>query len=286
MQVRNLYEGREFLKYNGCMLFDGREFAKKKKVELANKLAQLERKLSIKSILVGDDPASVLYTKLKKVVAEEVGVEYKVLNFHASVSVQELTREIETTSEDGVMIQLPLPGALENEVGRVIRAIPLIKDVDGLRWEESGVKPATVRAVISIMDEIAKSERDLWEREMCVVGASGSVGRPLVHFINERGSAVNAVGRDTKESAKIVKESGVVISAVGSPGLIEEENVGNNVITIDVGIEMVDGRAVGDMEKSVYNRAVVAVPVPGGVGPVTIVSLMENLYELYTGPGD
>lgn len=262
------------------MLFDGREFARRKKLALKSKLAKLDLSLSLRSVLVGDDSASVLYTKMKKKAAEEVGVRFVVERFSSSASEADIIRSIVDSKEDGIMVQLPLPQSLRMSTNNILDTIPNDKDVDGLKWEESGVMPATVSAVISIMDEIAIKVSDMWDRRVCVVGATGSVGRPLVHFLKLRGAEVVEVNSKTPDITSNVAGAGVVISAVGSPGVIKQKYMVEDVVAIDVGIEMVDGRAVGDMERDVYNDSLVAVPVPGGVGPATVVSLLENLYEL------
>jgi len=186
-------------------------------------------------------------------------------------TIEEQGRKNETT---GIMIQLPIPGLTDTEVREVLASIPLGKDVDGLRTDESGMMPATVRAIISIMENVADDR--LWQRKMVVVGGTGAVGKPLIMWLNKKyGVAATAVNSQTKDLAGELSQADVVISCVGKPGLITGEMVRSGIVAIDV------GAPYGDMTKEVYAKARVAVPVPNGVGPVTIACLMENLKEIY-----
>lgn len=259
------------------MIFDGRAFAKQIEERIATRLRQDfggRGKPKIVSILVGDDPASELYTRLKKQAAERVGIEFEV----QKLEFEGLANKVAEISNacDGIMIQLPIPGVGGEELKGIIAEIPLAKDVDGLKWEESGVMPATVRAVLSLVEAIAGDKTTF-----SVLGARGAVGRPLVHFLRERGLMVSEIEWDTKDPAKLILESEVVISCVGKASLVTPDMIRDTTIVIDVGMSEVEGKVVGDMTQEVYQKASVAVPVPGGVGPVTIASLMANTAELY-----
>jgi methylenetetrahydrofolate dehydrogenase (NADP+)/methenyltetrahydrofolate cyclohydrolase len=238
-----------------------------------NKVADLVRKPRIVSILVGDNPASALYTRLKKQAAERVGIEFDVQHLDKDQLVDQV-RQI-SENYDGIMIQLPIAGLQGQALKDVLSAIPLEKDVDGLRWEESGMIPATVRAVLSLVDEIAKDKTIF-----AVLGSRGAVGRPLVHFLNERGLVVSEIEVDTKNPEQLIHRAEVVISCVGKAELVTAEMVSDGLIAIDVGMSELEGKVVGDMTQEVYQKASVAVPVPGGVGPVTVASLMQNALSL------
>ena len=245
-------------------------------VKVKAKVLAMQQKPRIVSVLVGNDPASVLYTKLKKSAAQRCGIDFEVVRLNT------LTNEIAKIGarEDvsGVMVQLPIPGLPRGRTPRILEAIPLDKDVDGLRWEESKIMPATVRAVFAILDKIAESQiinsQILKLRKYIVVGARGVVGRPLVYFLRERGAEVTEVEWDTPRPFDLVAQGEVVISCVGKVGVVTGEMVREGVIAIDV------GSPTGDMKKEVYDKASVAVAVPGGVGPVTIASLMANAVDL------
>lgn len=267
------------------MIFNGKAFAREIEANLRQRLRRGVRVPKIVSILVGDhpssttsewhgDPASLLYTRLKKEAAERVGIQFEVVKIDSGIKIQELGEKITEIGSrrdvDGVMVQLPLPELLRGSTSKLLEAIPLAKDVDGLRWEESGVNPATVRAILSIVDEIA-----VGKTKFVVLGAKGAVGRPLKHFLRERGVEVSEVEWDTPNSAELIKQGEVVISCVGKAGLVMGEMVKGGVIAIDV------GSPKGDMTPDVYQKASVAVPVPGGVGPVTIACLLLNTVEIY-----
>lgn len=306
------------------MIFDGRAFAKEIEARVKAEVGKRASKPRIVSILTGDDPASMLYTKLKKEAAKRVGIQFDIYNLN-NLSINQLNNGIKLIGEKpevtGVMVQMPLlrPSFAKATAGRqgsggqvralsredtlqVISAIPLRKDVDGLRWQESGVMPATVRAILSILENIAnnqfpitnnqtnsnnlktkfKTRAEFWQQKFVVIGSHGSVGKPLVHYLREKGvGKLTEVNSDTKNVSEILLSRGeVIISCVGKAGLIAEEMVSKEAITVDVGISRVEGRVVGDMTQGVYEKAAVAVPVPGGVGPVTVASLMENAVEL------
>lgn len=265
------------------MIFDGKEFAKKIEEEVATRLRQDfggRRKPWIVSILVGEDPASQLYTRLKRQAAERVGIQFEVIKLDKDSRLEEIDSRIRKigASEDvtGVIVQLPIAGLQGLALKEALSAIPLEKDVDGLRWEESKILPATVRAVLSLVDEIARGKT-----KFVVLGAKGAVGRPLVHFLRERGFEVAEIEWDTPEPTRTVLEGEVVISCVGKAGLVTAEMIADHAIVIDVGMSEIEGKVVGDMTQEVYQKASIAVPVPGGVGPVTISSLMANAIDLY-----
>ena len=196
----------------------------------------------------------------------------------------------------GVMVQLPIPGphgeaSLQGQALQdLLTAIPLSKDIDGLRWEQSHIMPATVRAILEIMGKITENSKfKIQNSKLVVVGARGAVGRPLVHYLKARGiQDVLEVEWDTPEPTRTVLEGDVVISCVGKPGLVTGEMVKPGMIAVDVGISqipiqnsefLVNGqksKVVGDMTQDVYEKASVAVAVPGGVGPVTIACLLKN----------
>lgn len=259
------------------MIFDGKAFARQLEEEVTTRLRQDfggRRKPRIVSILVGDDPASALYTRLKKQAAERVGIEFEVVHTTKDKMMQTISNS--SDQSDGVMIQLPIPSLQGQALKEVLSAIPLEKDVDGLRWEESGIMPATVRGILSLVDEIAKDKVIF-----AVLGSRGAVGKPLVHFLKERGLEVAEIEFDTQNPEALISGAEVVISCVGKAGLVTGEMISDGMIVIDVGMSEVDGRVVGDMTQEVYQKASVAVPVPGGVGPVTIASLIANAVELY-----
>lgn len=255
------------------MIFDGKAFASEIEAQVHRKGRNLVKKPKIVSVMVGSDPASVLYTKLKKAAAERVGVQFEIVKLDARLQTPDVRKTIEKLGNDenvtGVMIQLPVPNLQGQTLQDVLTGIPLAKDVDGLRWEESGIVPATVRAILMIIDKIAKGKT-----KFVVVGARGMVGRPLVYFLKKRNVEVVEVEWDTPEPTRMILVGDIVISCTGKPGVVTGEMVKPGAIVIDVGSPR------GDMTQEVYDKASVAVAVPGGVGPVTIACLLQNAVEL------
>lgn len=259
------------------MIFDGKTFAREIESQVCSKGRILVKPPKIVSILVGTNPASEIYTRLKKSAAERCGIEFLIERLDVRGQMPELKKYIEKVGVrkdvTGVMVQLPIPGLQGQALQDVLAAIPLTKDVDGLRWEESGVMPATARAILSILDKIQQSTTyDLQSMTYVVVGANGVVGRSLVHYLRERGVKVVSVGRN--DPTRSVLAGDVVISCVGEEGIVTENMVKPGAIVVDVGAPK------GDMTSEVYQKASVAVAVPGGVGPVTIACLMENAVSM------
>jgi len=261
------------------MRFDGKAFAGEIEKKVAYKVRNLAKKPRIVSVLVGDEPASELYTKLKKEMAERVGIDFEIERVRGGslAELEEKVRELGGDKRvDGLMIQMPIPRLTRKEQEQVVKAIPVEKDIDGLRWEESGVMPATVRAILSILGEVGGEN---WQnRRIVILGTHGSVGRPLVKaLVKSKVGKIVEINSETTNVVEKVHGGEIVISCVGRAGLIQEDMISNSSIVIDVGISNVNGKVVGDMTQGVYDKARVAVGVPGGVGPVTIASLMENV---------
>lgn len=261
------------------MIIDGSKVAGELERELRDKVANLALQPKIVSILVGEDPASLLYSNLKAKAATRVGIKFEIVKipFADKAELTNLIREVSGKSEvAGVMLQLPIPNISGNELTQVISSIPLDKDVDGMRWMESGVMPATVRAVTTLLARIERETHgSLANKSIVVVGARGAVGRPLTFYLRKLGyRQVAEVEWDTPKQREIIQSGEVVISCTGKTGLITQDMVQPGSIVIDVGAPR------GDMTKEVYENAGVAVPVPNGVGPVTIAMLMTNAVEL------
>lgn len=260
------------------MKFDGKEFGKKIEDQVAARSLTLDSKPKIVSILVGSDPASVLYTDLKKKAAERVGIEFDVVKLNPKLQItnyKNLIAEIGRREDvTGVMIQLPVPNLQGLALKEVISAIPYDKDVDGLLYPESGVVPPVVSAILRVMDNIIENQKlEIRNQKIIVVGAAGFVGSGVMEQLSQRG--VTALGVERGDDMGLIKTGDIVISAVGEEGVIKPEMVKGGAVVIDVGAPK------GDMTKEVYQKASVSVEVPGGVGPVTIVCLMEQAVKLY-----
>lgn len=275
-------------------IIDGRKLALKRQEKLIQEVKKLKKTPKIVSILVGDDAPSVLYTNIKQKKAEELGINFQPLYFSLPPLrcphelFKEVVNKIQELNNDssvhGIMVQLPLPeeflqGRSEKKLLNLI--IPE-KDVDGLNYahrahQTRSYMPAAVKAVISIL----KDENIFVEgRKVVVVGSSDLVGKPVAEEMEKLGAKVIICDKQTADLCHETLKVDILISATGVPGLIKGDMVKKGVVVIDVGAEKVDGKVVGDVDfESVYPKASKITPVPGGVGPMTVISLMENVVE-------
>lgn len=255
------------------IIFDGKAFAEKKILELDKEVARLRNlgiHLKLASILIGEDPASQLYVALKKKKAESIGAEMDIYLLPENEPVENILKLINSLNQDksvhGIMIQLPLPNAIINSKLKIINSIALRKDVDGLREDSPFVHP-TAMAVLQVIEEarlrLASARQ---AKTICVIGKTGMVGSALLREI-----------KNTKY--KLVEKSEVadiLVSATGSPNIIKKGMVKKGAIVIDV------GSPKGDVDSGVSKVAGFMTPVPGGIGPITIASLLENLVKAST----
>jgi len=260
-------------------IFDGRRFAAEKEISLQNRVLGLKARgvyPKLASIIVGEDPASVLYVNLKKKAAERIGAELDIYKIPANVKLDDLILLIDTLNTDetvqGVMVQLPLPESLSSHKSQITNSIAPAKDVDGLRSDSIFLHP-TSKAVMDIL-RLALKEQPL-KGDPCkvvVVGATGMVGTPLVKELKSEGYEVIECNTNTTDLRGQSSQADIVISCAGVPNLIMDDMVKPGAIVIDVGSPR------GDVDfELVSKKASFITPVPGGVGPVTISSLLENL---------
>jgi len=279
-----------------AIIFDGKKLAG----ELAEKLDRDVTEFKVKtgitpklvSILVGDDPASVLYTKIKQKKAKSVGIDFIKKEFPENVEPEELISVIEQLNKDnsvhGIMIQLPLPrqSVIRNSQSVIVDTINPQKDVDCLtsvnlelvKQGKPRFLPATVQAIFKIINQIPRGAGTnsplRCERSYCVVGSSGMVGKPLADYLENQGYQVNLCDEFTPDISVFTKQADILISATGIPNLIKKEMVKAGVVVIDV------GSPVGDVDfENVSQVASFITPVPGGVGPLTVISLLENTLQ-------
>lgn len=266
-------------------IFDGRKFAKVRETLLLNKVRELRKRgitPKLAAILVGDDPASKIYVSLKKKAAERVGITLQLIKLKRA-DAQQIIHLIKELNQDtivhGIMVQLPLPGRLndQNPKDLILNTIKPEKDVDGLGGSTHYL-PAAVKAVFYALGEAQRLGyvlKDLEHVKVCVIGATGMVGKGVVGVMRDMGVRVLAVDVKTKRLNKKTRQADVVISATGVPGIIKGDMVKGGVVVIDVGSPKGDA----DFE-SVSKVASFITPVPSGIGPVTVISLLENVVSI------
>lgn len=239
-------------------------------------------------ILVGDSAASTIYVNNKRRSCEQAGMRSLAYNLPTSTSELELLQLIGTlnadTGVDGILVQLPLPPQIDSE--RIIEHIDPAKDVDGFHPYNVGrlalrlptLRPCTPRGIISMLESL---NLELKGMNAVVVGASNIVGRPMALELLLAGCTVTVCHRFTRDLPGIVAGADIVVAAAGKPGLVKGAWIRPGAIVIDVGINRLDdGRICGDVEfAAAQERAAWITPVPGGVGPMTVATLMENTLE-------
>ena len=250
-------------------------------------IKKLDPKLVV--VQVGEDPASSSYIKQKMKSCEAVGMRHEHLHLDAAISKEKLFEEIDQLNNDsdvtGFIVQLPLPSHLQEFVPDVIKAIDPKKDVDGfgaynlgkmfLSTEFEHLPPATPSGIIELLNFY---KIDPAGKHVVVVGRSNIVGKPIAVMLLNRDATVTITHSKTKDLVSLTKQADILIAAVGKPHLITADMVKPGVVIIDVGMNRTeDGKLVGDCDFDSLEKIASAItPVPGGVGPLTVASLMRN----------
>ena len=276
-------------------IIDGKALAKKINSQTKELVAQLKEKQNIipgiAVVIAGDDVASLIYTRNKHNKAIKLGINSVLKKFPADVSQAELLAEIENLNHDdtidAILVQQPLPPQLDPEV--ITNAILPTKDVDGLNplnlgklfANQHGNYPVACTPR-GIMRMLAEYNIDLQGKNAVIVGRSILVGKPLLALLNNANATVTMAGRSTGDLSALTKTADILIVATGVPNLIKATDVKPGAVVIDVGINRLsNGKLTGDVDfEAVKTKAQAITPVPGGVGPMTIATLMEQTVDL------
>jgi methylenetetrahydrofolate dehydrogenase (NADP+)/methenyltetrahydrofolate cyclohydrolase len=270
-------------------LIDGKSLANKIHTQVANEVEKLKQEQNIVPglavILVGDDPASHAYVKMKAKACEKVGFYSITHNMPDTISQDEIIATIEMMNNnpriDGILVQLPLPKHIDTN--KILEVIDPKKDVDGfhpynvgrLATNLDGFVPCTPLGVMKMFEEY---DIDLEGKDVCEVGASNIVGKPMAALLLNANATVTITHIYTKDLKAHTSKADIVIVGVGVPALIKEDMVKDGAIVIDIGINRLeDGSLVGDVDfANVSEKCSHITPVPGGVGPMTIAMLLAN----------
>ena len=258
------------------ILLEGKKLADKLTRELTGKFIGVG---VLAGVLVGENPASILYLKKKKELAETLGVKFVLHKLPSKATLKQVVGLIEKLNCDkkvvGIIIQLPLPKHLDTDT--IVNAVEPKKDVDGLTDANilSGeVLPATATGILKLLAEYKIS---LVNKKIVLVGWTRLLNLPLSLYFARKGNQVVVIQEGTKNFGEI-KTADIIITAVGKANLIKGKDIKAGVIVVDAGITNIRGRLAGDCEfGSVSKKASFLTPVPGGVGPMTVVSLLINL---------
>ena len=261
---------------------DGAALAARLREELKGDVAELGL-VGLATVLVGDDPASEIYIRLKHKAAQEVGIDpidHRLPSTTAEDELVELVEELNENDEvDGILVQTPLPEQIDE--ARVMRAIDPMKDVDGLHPFSAGqlylgrqtLVPATP---LGVMHLLAEYRIPIAGQRAVVVGRSTLVGKPVALLLLQANATVTICHSRTEDLARQTLDADILVAAVGLPGVITADMVKQGATVVDVGITRTDAGVRGDVEAGVAEVAGFLTPVPGGVGPMTIAALLGN----------
>ncbi|KIC87445.1 bifunctional methylenetetrahydrofolate dehydrogenase/methenyltetrahydrofolate cyclohydrolase FolD [Pantoea agglomerans] len=273
-------------------IIDGKTIAQQVRVEVAEKVKQRlaagKRAPGLAVVLVGENPASQIYVASKRRACEEVGFHSRSYDLPATTREAELLELIDALNQDdeidGILVQLPLPAGIDNV--KVLERITPDKDVDGFHPYNVGrlcqraptLRPCTPRGIVTLLERYSI---DTYGLNAVVVGASNIVGRPMSMELLLAGCTTTVTHRFTKDLRHHVEHADLLVVAVGKPGFIPGDWIKPGAIVIDVGINRLEsGKVVGDVDfDSASERASYITPVPGGVGPMTVATLIQNTLQ-------
>ena len=274
-----------------AVIIDGKELAKKIRANLKIECEELKKKninSKLAVIMVGEDPASKVYVRNKSRACEDVGIKYEEYLLDVNTTQKELVELIEKLNNDktinGILLQSPIPSNLD--VNEAFRTISPQKDVDGFNPINVGKLVLNQDTFVSctpygIMKMFEEYDIDLTGKNVVILGRSNIVGKPLIHCCLNKNATVTSCHSKTQNIAQKAKEADVLISAIGKANFVTADMVKDGAVVIDVGINRLDnGKITGDVDfESVKEKASYITPVPGGVGPMTIAMLMNNVIK-------
>ena len=273
---------------------DGKAFSQTVLEKIREEHSQLKEKYGkpagLAVVIVGNNPASQVYVKNKIKACENVGFYSENIELDENISEKELLQEIDRLNKNdrinGILVQLPLPAHI-NEL-KIIDSISPEKDVDGFHvsnigkmviGDETGFLSCTPYGIMQLLEEY---KIEIAGKDAVIIGRSNIVGKPMALMLIQKGATVQVCNSNTKDLRKKLNEADIIIVAAGVPKLLKKEDVKEGAVVIDVGINRVDGKICGDVDyEEVAEKTSYITPVPGGVGPMTIASLIKNTFKSY-----
>ena len=271
------------------MILDGKLTAATVRKQVAENVKRLNDTVTAALIMVGDNQASQVYVRNKQKACDEVGINVESYLLEENTSQKELLNIIDKCNKDpkinGILVQLPLPSNIEEKT--VINAISPEKDIDGLNMVnqgklmvgEEGLVPATPKGVITLLKS---NNIEIAGKNVVIVGRSKLVGKPLAMLMLKENATVTVAHSKTVNLKEVTKRADILVAAVGKAKFITADMVKRDAVVVDVGINRFDGKLCGDVDyQEVSEVAKFITPVPGGVGPMTIAELLENILKCY-----
>lgn len=276
-------------------IISGKELSKKVRAEVKEEVEVLKATYGavphLVVILVGEDPASQSYVRAKERACTRAGMKSTVILKEETLHEEELLRMIDEFNKDtdvhGILVQLPLPKHIDEN--KVIDAIDFTKDVDGfhplniayMHMGRRAILPATPRGIITMLKSI---DVELKGKDAIIIGRSNIVGKPAAMLLMKEHVTVQIAHSRTQDLKGKCLQADIIVAAVGRPHTVTADMVKEGAIIIDVGVNRVDGKLIGDVDfEAIKDKASYITPVPGGVGPMTIASLLQNTIECFKG---
>ncbi len=271
------------------IILDGNKLSEKILSGLKKGIENRNLHLKLAVVLVGNNSVSSSYMSEKQKACKKAGIGFMLLNFKEDVGENDLKKEIENLTNDksvsGIVIQLPLPKNFNTQ--EMLDIIPFSKDPDVLSdnsfekfsKKETDVFPPVLSAVRKFFNEY---KIDIKGKKIVLIGKGRLVGKPIAVWLKNENADFEVIDKSVSDIASAVLSADIIVSGAGSPGLIKEEMVKEGVILIDAGTSSEDGKVKGDIDISAYKKASYVSPVPGGVGPLAVACLLENLVKLNT----
>ncbi len=276
------------------MIIDGKKIAKEIRLEMASLISKHKTPPGLAFILIGDNPASEVYVRMKKRACEDVGIKSQVFTLPKTISQDKLIIMIEKMNQDpsidGILVQLPLPHHIDSP--QLMQCIDPKKDVDGfhpinmgklLTGIPGGFVPCTPLGIQMIL---TRSQVKIEGKHVVILGRSNIVGKPLAALLMQKKEAANAsvtVLHSLSENLhSILREADILVAALGRPHFVKKDMIKDKAVVIDVGINRIDNHLVGDADfDNIKDKCSYITPVPGGVGPMTIAMLLSNTLLSY-----
>lgn len=272
------------------MIIDGKSIAATIRQEIKSQVTEFTEKTGVKPglavILVGENPASLVYVSQKEKACQEVGISSFKIALPENISQEDLEKKVEELNSDssihGILVQLPVPDHLNEK--RIIEKISPDKDVDGfhplnvgrLVVGEKTFIPCTPQGVIELIE---RSNVEIEGKHAVVVGRSNIVGKPVALLLLQKNATVTICHTRTRNLPEVTREADILVAAAGKPHLITANMVKEGACVIDVGITRVNGKLVGDVDFEKVEKKALVTPVPGGVGPMTVAMLLKNTLQ-------
>lgn len=270
-------------------ILDGKKVGEEVLYSVSKRIRKEKLKITLAIILVGNNPASEIYVKNKILSCEKVGITASLHKLNNTVTEQEIITLIEKLNKDdevhGIILQSPLPEGVD--FNKCSAHISSLKDIDGLSYlnvinnynNKKCILPCTVKGIITLLDYY---NIDVMGKNICIIGRSNLVGKPLFLALENLGATVTLCHKQTKDISRLTITSDIVIMACGVPKLLKADMIKDKCVVIDVGISRVEGKIVGDCDfENIKSKCDYITPVPGGVGPMTVASVIENTLLCY-----